>query len=175
MNDNSPLNIQLLAHYLGTYEEEVVEYIYTEEAESEEEAKANELAFRESLAKLKAIKPAALSYLIGYLKANIDEIEESIGEDGAELAQEIRETLDILGSDQPPETPHPAPAFVVGTRVKALRGDWNLGTIVGVDEKLSRFQVQWDSIYSPSGGLKKGKKTWYQEKALAVAQEESKP
>ena len=113
MSNNSPLDIQLLTHYLGAYEDEIVNYIYTEEASSEEEAEANASAFRESFAKLKAIKPAALSYLIGYLKANIDEIEESIGEDGAELAQEIRETLDILGSDQPPETPHPAPAFAV--------------------------------------------------------------
>lgn len=96
MSNNSSLDTELLAYYILVYEDEIVNYIYTEEAESEEEAEANATAFRESFAKLKAIKPAALSYLIGYLKANIDEIEESIGEDGAELAQEIRETLDLL-------------------------------------------------------------------------------
>lgn len=71
---------------------------------------------------------------------------------------------------QPLDNPfRPNPAFAVGARVKALRGDWQEGTIVAAEEDFSRFQVQWDTVSnSPRRSHLEGKKTWYKREFLSL-------
>lgn len=88
------LNVGMLVNYLRLYEDEIIEYIVDEEYPGEESL--NEVdEFKGSLGKAVQIDINVLSYLICYLKANIDDISDSLT-DGCPSIEDIQKTLDLF-------------------------------------------------------------------------------